>query len=506
MCGVLLGRSRRAIAALADVAIAGRRWAVLWLWLAAFSATLPIHAFAQPGVTSEEDIANTAAYYTDEMKAAAQACDRTRYDRAFLGLRGVLGQIDSDIRNAQANLKREQEIYESKRVALLNMTFGSRQEQEQFYANVRSIMNSYRREIARLTLLRKDVTNRMNNRPPFRCSTETGFVPPVGPRFGIESLYASAAFEPKIAIGGGGSTGTPSYVSTGPQEPFSGSSSSLPGHGALCGGATFYPGLGFPARVGLDLSICTGSKTLGSGDTTLFTIQRHGPGDVRLDATTRMLLDALIKAELPVGPANGIFLSAGVGPSFRQMNLTLTSDQTFFGGGVPSITQTTWQTGVGVSAGVAMLTCANCIAGNPLKVGVEGRARFFPSASVDLRSPTFGFVETGSTGRTTEYGGVLTFGVPLTFSDARLKRDVVRVGRLDNGIALYRYRYRWSDEIYVGVMAQEVTQAIPEAVVRGADGYLRVAYGRIGWRLMTWEEWTALEAARSPAESLRPAP
>jgi len=54
-----------------------------------------------------------------------------------------------------------------------------------------------------------------------------------------------------------------------------------------------------------------------------------------------------------------------------------------------------------------------------------------------------------------------------------LKRDVVAVGRLENGLALYRYRYLWSDQLYVGVMAQEVAAIAPDAVRRGADRYLR---------------------------------
>lgn len=41
---------------------------------------------------------------------------------------------------------------------------------------------------------------------------------------------------------------------------------------------------------------------------------------------------------------------------------------------------------------------------------------------------------------------------PLGLSDVRVKRDVSRVGQLDNGLALYRYKYLWSDQIYVGVM------------------------------------------------------
>jgi Chaperone of endosialidase len=73
----------------------------------------------------------------------------------------------------------------------------------------------------------------------------------------------------------------------------------------------------------------------------------------------------------------------------------------------------------------------------------------------------------------------------------RLKRDIEQVARLDNGLALYRYRYKWSDQVYIGVMAQEVALVRPDAVVRGTDGYLRVDYSRLGLRLMTWEEWVA---------------
>lgn len=76
-------------------------------------------------------------------------------------------------------------------------------------------------------------------------------------------------------------------------------------------------------------------------------------------------------------------------------------------------------------------------------------------------------------------------------SDIRLKRDIVDVGHLGNGIGLYRYRYIWSDQVYVGVMAQEVAEIVPDAVVYGDDGYLRVDYARLGLRLITWEEWVA---------------
>lgn len=76
-------------------------------------------------------------------------------------------------------------------------------------------------------------------------------------------------------------------------------------------------------------------------------------------------------------------------------------------------------------------------------------------------------------------------------SDRRLKRDIRRVGHLANGLGLYRYRYLWSATPYVGVMAQEVVELDPQAVVRGTDGYLRVDYARLGLRLKTWDEWAA---------------
>src|SRR5262249_33974532 len=41
-------------------------------------------------------------------------------------------------------------------------------------------------------------------------------------------------------------------------------------------------------------------------------------------------------------------------------------------------------------------------------------------------------------------------------SDVRLKHDIAFLGRLDNGIGLYRFTYNGEVKAYVGVMAQEV--------------------------------------------------
>ena len=76
-------------------------------------------------------------------------------------------------------------------------------------------------------------------------------------------------------------------------------------------------------------------------------------------------------------------------------------------------------------------------------------------------------------------------------SDVRLKHDVTMIGRLDNGIGFYRFIYNGDDKVYVGVMAQEVQAVMPEAVMRGRDGYLRVFYEKLGLRFQTYDEWIA---------------
>jgi hypothetical protein len=66
------------------------------------------------------------------------------------------------------------------------------------------------------------------------------------------------------------------------------------------------------------------------------------------------------------------------------------------------------------------------------------------------------------------------------------------LGRLDNGIGIYRFHYKGNDRTaYVGVMAQEVQEVMPSAVTRGPDGYLRVHYERLGLELITWHAWMA---------------
>jgi hypothetical protein len=79
-------------------------------------------------------------------------------------------------------------------------------------------------------------------------------------------------------------------------------------------------------------------------------------------------------------------------------------------------------------------------------------------------------------------------------SDIELKHDVVLLGHLANGLGYYRFSYLGSRKSYVGVIAQEVQNLMPQAVIRGRDGYLRVYYEKLGLKLRTYNDWFAAGA------------
>jgi len=85
-------------------------------------------------------------------------------------------------------------------------------------------------------------------------------------------------------------------------------------------------------------------------------------------------------------------------------------------------------------------------------------------------------------------------------SDLALKHDVVLLGYLDNGLGYYRFSYIGSGKAYVGVIAQEVQAVMPEAVIRGRDGYLRVYYHKLGLMFRTYRDWLA-DGSQIPTRS-----
>jgi hypothetical protein len=82
------------------------------------------------------------------------------------------------------------------------------------------------------------------------------------------------------------------------------------------------------------------------------------------------------------------------------------------------------------------------------------------------------------------------FGQTGQGSDMRLKTDIVALGKDDNGNKIYSWKYK-SDPVttWVGVMAQDLVETHPEALVIRPDGYYAVRYDVIGAQMMTIEQW-----------------
>ena len=102
-----------------------------------------------------------------------------------------------------------------------------------------------------------------------------------------------------------------------------------------------------------------------------------------------------------------------------------------------------------------------------------------------------------SYGETTYYfgsttGGGCEFYAPYDcYSDIRLKRDIVLLGQTDHGIKLYSFKYLWSDQVYVGLMAQDLLENSKwqDAVITNTSGYYSVNYSKLGLEMVTLEQY-----------------
>ena len=72
-------------------------------------------------------------------------------------------------------------------------------------------------------------------------------------------------------------------------------------------------------------------------------------------------------------------------------------------------------------------------------------------------------------------GNLAGVGTAFAFSDKRLKKNITKIGKLLNGLAVYTYDYIWGGPRQTGLMAHEVYEVNPDAVIVH-DGYLMVNY------------------------------
>lgn len=91
------------------------------------------------------------------------------------------------------------------------------------------------------------------------------------------------------------------------------------------------------------------------------------------------------------------------------------------------------------------------------------------------------------------------FASMLAMSDERLKENIVPVGQ-ENGHNVYEFEYiNGSGKRYRGVMAQEVLEKDPSAIIMDKSGYMAVDYGKIGVRFQEVRESASPNHAAAPA-------
>lgn len=76
--------------------------------------------------------------------------------------------------------------------------------------------------------------------------------------------------------------------------------------------------------------------------------------------------------------------------------------------------------------------------------------------------------------------GAAAVVIGISISDARCKRDVVRIGTLPCGVGLYEYSHTGFTTRWRGVIAQDVVAKRPDAVIADPSGYLVVNYAQLG--------------------------
>ncbi len=92
------------------------------------------------------------------------------------------------------------------------------------------------------------------------------------------------------------------------------------------------------------------------------------------------------------------------------------------------------------------------------------------------------FEDTSVTGLpVTPNGGdiVITWNASGIFqlSDKRCKENIRQVGDLYGKLPMYEYNYNGSEQVHVGLMAQEVEHLVPDAVI--CAGFKRVNYAKV---------------------------
>lgn len=116
-----------------------------------------------------------------------------------------------------------------------------------------------------------------------------------------------------------------------------------------------------------------------------------------------------------------------------------------------------------------------------------------PASTIGYLSQALGATTVPQSQQTTKQLGLMDYlaagtgiaGVAMGASDRRLKKNIESIGELNNGVKIYKWDWNEAGEEIgmvgsgIGVIAQEIAETIPEAVLEADNGYLMVDYGKV---------------------------
>jgi len=78
------------------------------------------------------------------------------------------------------------------------------------------------------------------------------------------------------------------------------------------------------------------------------------------------------------------------------------------------------------------------------------------------------------------YVSAAAMAAAMMMSDKRLKENINKIGKTNEGLPIYTYNYKGEQKTQMGVMAQEAEKKFPDAVAVHPSGYKMVNYGLLG--------------------------
>jgi hypothetical protein len=100
-------------------------------------------------------------------------------------------------------------------------------------------------------------------------------------------------------------------------------------------------------------------------------------------------------------------------------------------------------------------------------------------SSAGIGSALGGLFAGSSIGTGANGTGASGLGLLATISDKRVKEDIKKVGKTDDGLPIYTYRYKGDPAVRMGVMAQEAEKKQPAAALTLPSGLKAVDYSKV---------------------------